>query len=362
LREAWSAARVIRRGFLGMGLETKAFEEELSDFLGYPVACTVNGTAAIQLGLQALDVKPQDEVLVPSLTYLATFQAISALGAIPVACDVIPGSLAIDLNHATELLSERTKVILPVHFGGEFRQRETVAAFARKNKLRVLEDAAHAFGSLDDDFSKPKPIDLIAYSFDGIKNITSGEGGCLVGVDPVVLRRVADIRLLGVQGDTSNRYSGKRSWDFDVVEQGWRYHMSDVMAAIGRVQLKRQKTLAAKRKRLAGNYDRLLLHSDIETMPVDYKRSVPHIYPVLLPERVDRNVIRGSLELLGVQTGVHYKPNHSLSFYKSSRQLPVTESVYKRIISLPLHPSIRRRDQLRVVNSLLELIDPEPKT
>jgi len=341
-----------------MGPETKRFEEELCGFLGYPVACTVNGTAAIQLGLQALGVKVEDEVIVPSLTYLATFQAISALGAIPVACDVTPGTLAIDLRHAAELISDKTTAIVPVHFGGEFRQRKAIADFARNHKLWVLEDAAHAFGSLDENLSKPKPIDLIAYSFDGIKNITSGEGGCLVGENAAVLARVVDIRLLGVQGDTANRYLGKRSWDFDVIEQGWRYHMSDVMAAIGRVQLRRQKTLASKRKKLAVNYDRLLLGSDIETMQVDYSRSVPHIYPVLLPDRVDRNLIRDSLGLLGIQTGVHYKPNHSLTFFKSSTPLPVTESVYKQIISLPLHPSVRKRDQKRVVESLLELVKP----
>jgi dTDP-4-amino-4,6-dideoxygalactose transaminase len=342
-----------------MGPETKRFEEELSDFLGYPVACTANGTAAIQLGLQALGVRAEDEVIVPSLTYLATFQAISALGAIPVACDVRPGNLAIDLIHAAELITDKTTAIVPVHFGGEFRQREAIANFARNHGLWVLEDAAHAFGSLDENLSKPKPIGLIAYSFDGIKNITSGEGGCLVGENEAVLARVADIRLLGVQGDTANRYLGKRTWDFDVVEQGWRYHMSDIMAAIGRVQLNRQKSLASKRKKLAFHYDHLLLGSDIETMPVDYCRSVPHIYPVLLPSRVNRNLIRDSLDLLGIQTGIHYKPNHKLSFYKNSAPLPVTDSVYEQILSLPLHPSVRKRDQKRVVESLLELVKPQ---
>lgn len=353
-------ARVIRAGYLGMGTETKKFEDELSDFLGYPVACVANGTAAIQIGLQALGVKAGDEVIVPSLTYLATFQAISAIGAIPVACEVEESTLNVDLHHAATLITRKTKAIVPVHFAGEFRQREAIADFAHHHGLSVVEDAAHAFGSLDENLVKPKPIGLIAYSFDGIKNITSGEGGCLVGEDAAVLARVADIRLLGVQGDTANRYAGKRTWDFDVIEQGWRYHMSDLMAAIGRVQLTRQKHLALKRRRLAANYDILLSNSDVKTFPLDYSRSVPHIYPVLLPASVDRNLIRESLELLGIQTGVHYKPNHTLSFYTTSASLPITDSIYKRILSLPLHPDVRKHDQRKVVESLLRLVESTP--
>lgn len=354
--EALATARIIRRGFLGMGGETKRFEEELAVFLGFRAVCVVNGTSAIQLALQALGVGPGDEVLVPSLTYVATFQAVSATGARPVACDIDPHTLNISYIDAQKRITKNTKAIVPVHISGEFSGRRELKVFSSVHNLMVVEDCAHAFGSLDSDFKPPEPIHLMTYSFDGIKNITSGEGGCVVGADPVLLDIISDLRLLGVKGDSNKRYQGLRSWDFEVEHQGWRAHMNDLMSAIGRVQLRKVKKLAKKRKLLARTYDRLLSDVPVLRFERDYSRTVPHIYQVLLPENSKREAIRLTMDSEGIQTGVHYKPNNRLSFFSSPDFLPVTEALYPRLLSLPLHPKLTRLDQRRVVSVLRESV------
>lgn len=353
LRESLAALRVVVRGNLGMGPETREFERELELFLGHRAVCTVNGTAALHLALQAIGIGANDEVLVPSLTYVATFQAIRATGAIPVACEVDPKSLHISLSDAEKRITSRTRALVIVNFAGEVIERELLANFTSKHNLRLVEDAAHSFGSRTNKGCLPEPIDLVAYSFDGIKNITSGEGGCVVSRDHTILDLVADLRLLGVQGDSTNRYSGGRTWNLEVKTQGWRYHMSDVMAAIGRIQLRRFAAQAKSRQAIAKRYDYFLANTPIETFRRNYDNTVPHIYPVLLPEGSPRDLIRSKLQESGIQTGIHYKPNHLLGFFWAATNLPITDNIYSRIISLPLHPKISKGDQVKVVATLL---------
>ena len=237
IEERTSVDHVLKKEFLGMGDEVRQFEEMLEDFFGRPALCVSSGTSALHLSLQALGIGPGDEVLVQSLTYVASFQAISAVGAIPVACDVDPETLCIDLNDANKLITSKTKAIMPVHYSGGVGSLKEVYDFANVNNIRVIEDAAHAFGTI----YKGKKVggfgDISCFSFDGIKNITSGEGGCVVTNDRSVLQKISDARLLGVEKDTEMRFSGNRSWNFDVKIQGWRYHMSNIMAAIGIQQL-----------------------------------------------------------------------------------------------------------------------------
>ena len=207
------ASVIIDGGYLGMGREVRAFEAEIAAYLGVPperICCVNSGTAALHLAAQAL-LKPGDEVLVQSLTFVATFQAISAAGGRPVACEVLPGSATIDLADAEKKLTAKTRAIMPVHYAGYTGDLDAVYAFAKRRGLRVIEDAAHAFGG---DY-KGKKIgsfgDVACFSFDGIKNFTSGEGGAIVTMDQAVLSAAGDARLLGVEKDTENRFKGARS-------------------------------------------------------------------------------------------------------------------------------------------------------
>lgn len=355
--EIRAVVNVLKEEYLGMGSYVNNFEDELSNYFQSPALCVVNGTSALQLALQACGIGADDEVLVQSLTYVASFQAISATGAVPVACDVLKESITIDLVDAESKITKKTKAIMPVHYSGGVGDLKSIYDFAKKHNLRVIEDAAHALGSTYNGKRIGSFGDVICFSFDGIKNITSGEGGCIVSRDKLVIEKIKDLRLLGVIKDSDNRAKGERSWEFDVKDQGWRYHMSNIMAAIGSVQLKRFPEFIAKRRSLAKNYELLLtVQDEIIRLENNYDDVVPHIYPVILPKNINRNLLREKLNELNIQTGVHYFPNHKLSFYRKNIILKNTNELCERIITLPLHIDVSFQDQEYVISQLIKLI------
>jgi dTDP-4-amino-4,6-dideoxygalactose transaminase len=357
--EIAAASAVLERGFLGMGAEVRCFEEELSTYLGgQQVACVNTGTSALHLALEAVGIGLGDEVLVPTLTYVASFQAIAAVGATPVACDVRVIDGLLDLEDAERRVTLKTRAIMPVHYASFVGNLNAVYAFAKKYKLRVVEDAAHAFGCTYGSHRIGSFGDVVCFSFDGIKNITSGEGGAIASSDPHVMAHVRDARLLGVEKDSEKRFRGERSWDFEVAAQGWRYHMSDIMAAIGRVQLNRfESEFKPRRRQLHAHYRRLL--DDINGLCLfssDSESVVPHIFPIrILGGR--RNFIRKALDEAGIQTGIHYKPNHLLEYFGSGKiSLPVSEMLYEELLTLPLHPGISDEECIYVASMLIDLL------
>jgi dTDP-4-amino-4,6-dideoxygalactose transaminase len=360
--EGEAALRVLTNEFLGMGKEVQQFEDSLSKFFGRQAVCVANGTSALQLALQACGVREGDEVLVPSLTYVASFQAISATGAKPIACDVNPITLTLDWRDAKKRISSRTKAIMPVHYSGGVGEIKEIYSLAQSYGLRVIEDAAHAFGTQTSEGLVGAFGDIACFSFDGIKNITSGEGGCVVTSDDAILEAIKEARLLGVVKDTEQRYAGKRSWEFDVTTQGWRYHMSDIMAAIGRVQLARFPLLAAKRRRVAQLYDMLFADFKcISVMPHNYDNVVPHIYVIKIHELKNRDSLRGKLLDSGIQTGIHYQPNHLLSFYKDCNIEPLKnlDKIYPTILTLPLHPDLSEIEVTYIAKAVIGYVNED---
>ncbi|PQJ21105.1 DegT/DnrJ/EryC1/StrS aminotransferase family protein [Tenacibaculum sp. SG-28] len=349
IEEINAVTKVLENEYLGMGDNVKEFEELLSSYFNRPTVCVNTGTSAIHLALQSLGVDKGDEVLVQSLTYVATYQAISATGAKPISCEINPKTLTIDLEDAKRKLTPKTKVILPVHYGGGVGDLNKLYIFAKENNLRVVEDAAHAFGSIYKDKLVGAFGDICCFSFDGIKNITSGEGGAILTDDKTILERIKDARLLGVQKDTDKRYSGKRSWEFDVEFQGWRYHMSNIMAAIGVEQFKKFPGFKAKRQDLAKLYQTEF--SNIERIKIldhNYQEIVPHIFTIQV-DSDQRDELKEFLSANGVQTGFHYFPNHLLSKFKiQDLNLPLTEKLHKNLITLPLHPDLDEEDVKKV--------------
>jgi len=348
---------VLDRGYLGMGTEVRDFENELTSFFGRPAICIVNGTAALHLALQGIGIGSGDEVLVQSLTYVASFQAITAAGGTPIACDFDPNTGCIDLLDARKRVSEKTKAIMPVHYAGGVGNLDELYSFAEEYNLRVIEDAAHAFGTEYKGSKVGSFGDIACFSFDGIKNITSGEGGCVVSDDPEVLERIKNARQLGVEQDSERRFAGLRSWNPNVLDQGWRYHMSDIMAAIGRVQLKNFGYHKSNRQSLAKEYSAILAKEPLITLfSHDYDNVVPHIFVVILDSSVDRSKLMGVLSKSGIPTGIHYKPNHLHSFFrrKGIQALPITEEYSSRLLTLPLHPELTRDDVKYITTELRE--------
>lgn len=343
-KESKAVENVIRKvGYLGMGEEVKCFENELELYIGNPdfkAICVNTGTSALHLAIESVT-SPGDEVLVPSFTYVATYQAITAAGCIPISCEINEDTLLIDLNDAETRLTKKTKVILPVLYASNTNNLSKLYAFSKKYNLRVVEDAAHAFGCNYNGKKIGAQGDIVCFSFDGIKNITSGEGGAIFTSDLKVIDYIKDSRLLGVEKDTEKRYEGKRSWEFDVSIQGYRYHMSNIFAAIGRVQLKRfEKEFAVSRKSIAKKYTKLLKNNNnVKIIEMDYDDIVPHIFPIIVKNDL-RDHLYDTFLKNRIQCGMHYKPNHLLTKFRTSYSLPITEKAYSEVLTLPLHPEL----------------------
>ena len=359
--EAQAVAAVIEgSGYLGMGDEVRLFEEEIAAYLGvdkYQVTCVNTGTAALHLAVQAC-VPAGGEVLIPSLTFVASFQAALTAGAVPVACDVRLSDGLLDLADAAKRITPNTKAVMPVHYASNPALISEVYAFAKKYNLRVIEDAAHCFGCT----YQGKPVgssgDLVCFSFDGIKNITSGEGGAVVTANPEAGRLIKDARLLSVENDTEKRYQHARSWDFDVKQPGYRFHMSNLMAAIGRTQLKRlDGEFAPARKKLVALYRQKLANlPGIVLLDMDMTGIVPHIHPIRVLNGRKQEVI-DKLQAQGIPTGMHYKPSHLLTLFGGGKEhLPISEQLGQELLTLPLHPAVTQEDVDYICKSLKEAL------
>jgi dTDP-4-amino-4,6-dideoxygalactose transaminase len=354
--EKKAVVKVLDGEYLGMGEKVASFENQLSNFFGRQVVAVSSGTAALQLALESCRFEAGSEVIVPSLTYVASFQAISAARLKPIACEVDDTFFTLDFNDAGKKLTAKTKAIMPVHYSGGVGNLDNIYKFADKHKLRVVEDAAHAFGTRYNDKVVGGFGDIACFSFDGIKNITAGEGGCIVSEDESIISRVKDSRLLSIHKDSDKRYKKLRSWNFDVYHQGWRYHMSDLMASIGIEQLKKAKVFFKKRQELAKLYNSLLeKHPRIHLIPHNYDHVVPHIYVVRIRNLDDRAGLQDFLLEKGIETGIHYQPNHLLSLYKSGKkdEFKKTEKIYSEILSLPLHVDLTKKNISYISDTLL---------
>ncbi len=360
--EIHAVTRVMREdGYLGMGNEVREFEKEIADYLGVSpnwVICVNSGTAALHLAVQATT-DPGEEVLVPSLTYISSFQSISASNAVPVPCEVNIETGTISVDDAKDRITNKSKVIMPVHYASNPEGIENVYSFAKSKGLRVIEDAAHAFGCSYHGKKVGSFGDIICFSFDGIKNITSGEGGCVVTSDNKVAEYIRDARLLGIKKDTDNRFKGKRSWDFDATHQGYRYHMSNLFAAIGRAQLKKlDLVFGPKRKKIAKLYrDELTDVAGLSFFHTNLDEQIPHIQPVRITNGKKDLVIQ-TLTNNDIETGIHYKPNHLLSLYSNAKRnkLPITEKLYSEILTLPLHPNLENQDIIKISNLIKKVL------
>ncbi|MBQ9441219.1 MAG: DegT/DnrJ/EryC1/StrS family aminotransferase [Alphaproteobacteria bacterium] len=346
-----AVARVLDSQVTCMGIETKLFEEELQTFLGREdinIICVNSCTAALQLSLQGIGIKPGDEVIVPTLTFISTFQAVTANGAVPIPCDVDKNTGFIDINDVKKRITKKTKCIVPVLYAGIDNNINEIYHIAHDNNIPVIEDAAHSFGNKN----IIKRAGILCFSFDPIKNLSCTDGGMIVCSNNNIAERLKDIRLLGVIGDTNNRYNNKRSWDFDVKEQGWRYHMNNVCAAIGRAQLSKFNKIRELRCEYANIYlEELNSIEDIQLLPIDTVNGVPHIFPIILKsDTVDD--LKNFLLQSNIGCGTQYKPNHLLKYFNKGYSLPNAEWLYRHIISIPLHPMLSKDDVYYVISKI----------
>jgi dTDP-4-amino-4,6-dideoxygalactose transaminase len=346
-------------GWLGMGASTQQFEQKIGDYLGIAgrrVIATNTGTSALHMALLLAGVGPGDQVITPSFNFVADHQAIRACGAEPVLCDICDDDLGADPQAVEALIGPRTKAILPLHFAGIPCRISEIRAIARKHDLRVVEDATHAFGTKIHEKLIGSDGDLVCYSFDPVKIITSIDGGAIVLPNESVMAHAQRLRLLGIDKDTIERYKNQRAWEYDVVGDGFRYHLTNINAAIGLSQLARIEEFITTRQRTCRRYSQTLHEiQGIQVPSTDYTDVSPFIYFVRIKDG-RRLALIEALKAKNIATGIHFLPTHKFTAAQSwSRgSMTVTERVCEEVVTLPLHSNMSDQTVDRVIDAIHE--------
>ncbi len=356
--EEFAASRAaLELGWLGMGSYVNEFEEGLREFLGASdryVAAVSTGHAALHLALMVAGVRAGEEVITPSFNNVTDFQAILAVGAEPVFCDIEDDTLCIDLKKAERLVTPRTKAIIAMDYDCVLCDHAQVEQFARKHGVRVIHDAAHAFGSKYRGRMIGSFSDICMFSFDPVKTMTCIDGGALVLRTKEELRRIHEMRLVGMSQPSSLMYQNQRAWEYAVKQLGFRYHMANLHAAIGLAQLAKMKRISETRRAACRYYNEHLSGiSGLRVPKTDFADVTPFLYYV----RVDgarRDEFRTFLRERGVDTGIHWQPGHWFTLLENCRRgnLDVTERVGREVVSLPLHSAMERESLDRVIEGV----------
>lgn len=362
-----AASEVIRSGWLTMGEKTFEFEREFSKYTGASNSIAVNScTAALHLALKALDIKAGDEVIIPAMTFIATWEVITYSGAVPVLCDVLKENFLIDPSEIEKKITSKTKAIIPVHYGGESCDMNRIMDIARKYKLLVIEDAAHALPTLYKGELIGTIGDITCFSFYATKTLTTGEGGMITTADAGRADRMKRLRLHGITKDAWNRYSDKGSWEYDVSEAGYKYNITDIASAIGVEQLKKCDEMNLARRKIASRYNSAFSKSGLLDLwgVRDENECAWHLYPVKLKTdalKIDRNEFIAELKNRGIGTSVHYIPMYRFTVFNNSgytaKDFPGCEDIFSREVSLPIFPGMSSAEVDYVIENVLDVLE-----
>lgn len=353
---------VLRSRWLTLGEVTQRFETAFAESCGVKHAVAVsNGTVALHLACLGADIGPGDEVIVPALTFVATAACVRYVGATPIFADVTsPGDLTLSAESVEALSTPRTRAIIVMHYAGYACDMDAFYALAEKHNLKLIEDAAHAPGAERDGRRAGSWGNVAAFSFFSNKNLATGEGGMLTTDDDEVAAKLRRLRSHGMTTLTWDRHRG-HAWSYDVTDLGYNYRPSEVLSALGLVQLSKLEASNQRRRELTTVYHELLAELVPQVgLPFAGKQAgaACHILPVLLPEGTHRPDFMDAMKTRGIQTSIHYPPIPEFSAYRATSGgmdgLPVTRAVSKREVTLPLYARMSLDDVRVVVQSVQE--------
>jgi dTDP-4-amino-4,6-dideoxygalactose transaminase len=344
----------LRSGWLTAGPRVQELQAGLERYLGVPhVRCLSSCTAGLQLGLRIAGVGPGDEVLVPTMTFVACANVVEQAGARPVLVDCEPESGLVDLDHADSLVTTRTAALMPVHLGGHPVDLDAVNAFRDRNGVAVVEDAAHAIGARWRGRAVGAHGNPTAYSFHASKNMTTFEGGALAVHDEATAERVARLAVQGLSRSSWARHGSPEPAAYEVVEPGFKSGMHDVAAAVGIHQLRRLDGWIERRRAIAEAYDERLSALPLELPPPvpHHARHAHHLYAVRVrPDApAGRDEVVAALHEARIGSSVHYRPIHTFTYYATRcglrpEDLPAAWDRSRRAVSLPLHHRMTEED------------------
>jgi len=359
---------VLRSGWLTTGERVQRFEEGLRKYLGVEGVFAVSScTAALHLALDVLNIRPGDEVVTTPFTFTSTVNVILHRGATPVFVDISPWDLNLDVSQIPARITPRTRALLPVHFSGYPARMDDLLSLAKEHSLVVVEDAAHAFGAEYEGKAIGTFGHLTCFSFYANKNLTTGEGGAIATGRKEWAEAVRIRRNHGMSASAYEREGIPQGFGYDVLYPGYKYNLSDLHAAIGIHQLQRFPSSQARRKALASLYSHSFQTFPGISLPFrdpSRHQSSWYLYVILLNLEeltVDRDEFMRLLREENVGSAVHYKPVHLFQFYRKALpyregDFPVAESVYRRILSLPLYPMMSEEDARNVVGAVARVI------
>lgn len=363
--EIASAVESLELGWLGMGSDVGRFEEALADYIGAVdrhVVAVNTGHSALHLAMILIGLESGDEVITPSFNNIADFQAILAVGARPVLCDIRDDTLCIDLEKAEALVSPRTRALIVMDYDCCLVDHDAVAEFAKRHGLRVIHDAAHSLGSHFKGRKIGSFSDICMFSFDPVKTITCIDGGALVVKTKEEVEVLHELRLIGMGQPASTMYSNQRAWTYDVKRLGFRYHMANLHAAIGLSQLAKLPRISESRQASCKLYSELLNGvGQVRTPVSDFSDVTPFLYYIRVPA-VSRQPLRNHLQLQGIDTGIHWQPGHWFSLLADAKRgdMEVTERVGHEILSLPLHSLMADETVIRIVKEVTSFFAEYP--
>jgi dTDP-4-amino-4,6-dideoxygalactose transaminase len=358
-------------GWATLGPRTKQFEEQFAHYVGAKYAIGVTScTAAIHLSLVASGIGPGDEVIVPIFTFTATSNPIIHVGAKPIFVDIEPDTFNIDVEKIEEKITKKTKAIIPVHYGGQPVNLAKIKAIAKKHNLTVIEDAAHAIGTTYKGKMIGSHSEYVCFSFHPIKNISTGDGGMITTNSSRIADHLSQLRLHGMSKDAWKRHSAAGSWKYDITEPGFKYNMFDIQAALGIQQLKKHEKFLKTRKEYAHIYDKAFSKTPEIIIPYIQKgiRHAYNLYTIQVETKklsIDRDKIVDELKKKGIGVSVYFIPLHYFTFYKKmgykKGDFPIAESVFEKIISLPLYPKMTKEELNYISKTLINLIEENRK-
>lgn len=358
-----AAVDAIKSGWLTMGPKTVEFENEFKNFVGSFEAVSMNSaTAALHLALKAVGLQRDDEVILPTNTFVATAEVVTYFDALPVLCDIEESTHNIDVSKIEALITSKTKAIIPVHFAGQACDMDEIYLLAQKYNLKIIEDAAHAMPSTYKGvmIGNLEKSDVTCFSFYATKTLSTGEGGMATTNNSEYAKNMKINRLHGISRDAWDRYTTKGAWHYEIVDNGCKYNTTDINASIGLVQLKKQNTLREKRARIASKYNNAFKNIENIIIPIVKEDRVSswHLYVIKVN---DRDEVIEKLKERGVGCSVHFIPIHNHPYYKDKynyvyEDYPVANRVYEKSLSLPIYPDMSDEEIEFVIKNVQEII------
>ncbi len=334
----------LRRGWLGMGTDVSRFEAAVASTVGATdrrAVALATGGAALHVAAMIAGLRDGDEVILPSMCHLSNVQAVLAVGAVPVFCDVDDDTMCIDPARVDELIGPRTRAIMALDYGCYLCDHDALSQIAQEHGLRVIHDAAHSFGSSSNGRAIGTFTDLCMFSFDPVKCLTAIDAGVLMLAEPDEERLAREIRILGSDQPAAVMYKNARTWDYDGVRIGYRYHLSNIHASLGATQIAKLPRIRANRQSACIRYaERLKGYDALRAPSGPFDDVTPFLYFLRVPAEL-RDNLRAHLKEQGIDTGLHWRPAHRHTYFQQFRHgpLPVSDAAGDDIMSLPLHSS-----------------------